>query len=153
MQLPYLIRVIESHAEDLTREVLADLRGATETSYLRCLPEDEVRKRVQSLYANLDRWLTARGDYDIRLLYRQLGSQRCEEGVPASEVVFALLSVKRRLWEFIQRNASIDSAVQLYQEEELFSTVSHFFDVAVYSVVDGHEATRAAGRWVVSRAR
>jgi hypothetical protein len=151
MQLPYLIGLIESHAEDLTREVMSELREAPEAPYLRRLSEDELRRRAMDIYAHLGKWLTSRGDYDVRLAYRQLGTQRCEEGVPASEIVYALLAIKRHLWDFIRRNAPCESASELYQQDELLHLAGHFFDVAVYSAVDGHESTRAAGRWGIGK--
>src|SRR5262249_17606477 len=120
MQLPYLMRLIESKAEELTREVMVQLRESPETPYLRHVEDKELRRRVQDLYANLGRWVTARAGHDVRIAYRQLGAQRCEEGVAAAEVVYALLAVKGHLWEFIRRNAPCNTSVELYQEDELF---------------------------------
>jgi hypothetical protein len=150
MQLPYLVRLIEAHAEDLTNEVMDELRSGSETPHLRQVDQGELRQRAADLYSNLGRWLTRRTDFDARLYYRQLGTLRCEEGIPASEVVYAVLAIKRHLWEFILRNAPCETAAELYQEEELLQQVSHFFDVAIYSVVDGHESSRAAGQWALT---
>jgi hypothetical protein len=150
MQLPYLIRLIESHAEELTNEVMEDLRDSTEMPHLKQISEDELRQRAVDLYSNLGKWLTRRGDYDLRHYYRQMGTLRCEEGIPASEVVYAVIAIKRHLWDFVLRNAPCDTAAELYQEEELLQLVSQFFDVALYSVVDGHESSRAAGQWALT---
>jgi hypothetical protein len=147
MQLPYLVRAVVSHADDLTREVIDDLRNNPDTPSMRRLTDDESQRRIADVYANLSAWLTDRAVHDTRLTYRQLGAQRCEDGVPAAEMVFAILAVKRHLLEFIRRNANTESVTQMYEEEELFSAISHFFDVAVYSAVQGHESARAAGRW------
>ena len=75
------------------------------------------------------------------------GAAGCADGVPASELIYAVLRLKAHVWDFIRRNDAWQNEVELYQADELISRVSHFFDVAIYNAVQGHEAARAAGRW------
>jgi hypothetical protein len=153
MLFPYILRAIESHAEQLTDDVIRELKGAPEVAHLSRIGEDQMRARALDLFANLGKWLGSKGDHDIAENYRELGAKRCEDGVPLGDLVFAVFAIKRHLWDFIRRNDAWQSEVELYQEDELFNLVSHFFDVAFYNTVIGHESARAAGRWNTASGR
>jgi hypothetical protein len=151
MQLPYLIRAIESHAQEITRGVVDEIRRTPQLPYLHGLSDDELRTRGLDFYSNLGQWLGAPDDKKVSDLYRTVGYQRCEDGVPAAEVVYAVLTLKRHLWDFIRNNSEWQSEVELYQQDELISRVSHYFDVATYNVIVGHEDARMTGRWKTAR--
>ena len=72
-----------------------------------------------------------------------LGRKRRGEDVPLSEVVYALVLIKEHLRQYIQAVGLVDSAVELYLEEELHLMIGHFFDRAVYHTVKGYEAEGA----------
>ena len=55
---------------------------------------------------------------------------------PLSRLAF---STSRPPRDFIRARGLVDSAVELYQVEELHLLVSHFFDRAIYHVVRGYE--------------
>jgi hypothetical protein len=147
MQLPYLVRAVISHASDLANEVIAELRISPETPAISLLTDEQLRWRVLDVYSNLGQWIEARAEPETRETYRHLGRRRCEEGIPAAEMVYGLLATKRRLTEFIRRNAMVDTVSELFQLEELFGAINHFFDVAVYNAVQGHESARRSGLW------
>ena len=50
--------------------------------------------------------------------------------MPLSEVVYALALTKDHLREYIRAVGLVDSAVELYLEEELHLSIGHFFDKA-----------------------
>lgn len=153
MQLPYIIRAIESHAQALADAVVRELRFAPQLPLLNRVSEEELRTRALDFFANLGKWLGEGGDETTAETYRLLGAKRCEDGVPAAELVYAVLRLKAHVWDFIRRNDAWQNEVELYQADELISRVSHFFDVAIYNAVQGHESARAAGRWNVAARR
>ena len=53
-----LVKVIEEHAEELTRGVLTDLSANARTPHYHNLPADELHRRVYDVYHNLGRWLS-----------------------------------------------------------------------------------------------
>jgi hypothetical protein len=138
-----LIKVIEEHAEQLTRAVLTDLAGNARTPHYHDLPADELHRRVYDVYHNLGRWLGDRTEERLETTFGGLGRRRRGEGVPLSEVVYALVLIKEHLREYIQAVGLVDSAVELYLEEELHLMIGQFFDRAVYHTVKGYEAEGA----------
>lgn len=135
-----LVKVIEEHAEQLTRGVLKDLASNDRTPAFHRLPPEELHRRVYDVYHNLGRWLGAKTEEQLEATYGGLGRARCAEGVPLSEVVYALVLIKDHLREYIRAVGLVDSAVELYLEEELHLSIGHFFDRALYHVVKGYEA-------------
>jgi len=135
-----LIKLIEEHAEDLTREVLRDLAGNARTPSYNSLPADELHRRVYDVYHNLGRWLGDKTEEQLEATYGGLGRARCAEGVPLSEVVYALVLIKEHLREYIRAVGLVDTAVELYLEEELHLSIGSFFDRALYHTVRGYEA-------------
>jgi hypothetical protein len=134
-----LVRTIEDHAEELTRGVLNDLATNQKTPNYHRLSREELHRRVYDVYRNLGRWLSDTSDAPIEASYSELGHRRGREGVPLSEVVYALVLTKHHLREYIRSSGLVESVVELYQEEELNELVGRFFDKAVYYTVAGYE--------------
>lgn len=143
-----LIKLIEEHAEDLTREVLRDLAGNARTPSYNSLPADELHRRVYDVYHNLGRWLGDKTEEHLESTFGGLGRRRHAEGVPLSEAMYALVLIKDHLRGYIRAVGLVDSTVELYLEEELHLQIGNFFDNAVYHMVKGYEAaaTSHAGR-------
>jgi hypothetical protein len=137
-----LIQMIQDHAEDLTRELLQDLASNPRTPAYHKLAQDELHQRVYDVYHNLGRWLGDKSDESVEARYSGVGRTRAAEGVPLSEVVYALILIKEHLRGYIRRAGLVDSAVQLYTEEELQLMIGHFFDKALYYTVKGFEEAR-----------
>jgi len=144
MLSPRLVRMIEDHAEQLTRGVVHDLQTNRHTASYHHLSREELHRRAYEVYRNLGRWLGHKTDEAIEAVYGELGRKRCAEGIPLSEVVYALILEKYHLRDFIRSSGLADSAVEIYQEQELHRLVGHFFDKATYYTVLGYEAEAAA---------
>jgi hypothetical protein len=136
-----LIRAIEEHAEPLTQGVLSDLGQNPRTPAYHSLPQSELHRRVYDVYRNLGRWLgdTDQVDDPVEAAYGALGRTRKTEGIPLSEVVYALILTKHHLRDYIRTSGLVGSAVELYQEEELHLLIGRFFDKATYFTVRGYE--------------
>jgi hypothetical protein len=144
-----LVRLIEDHAEELTRGVLDDLQHNARTLSYHKLSREELHHRVYTVYRNLGDWLGHVAEEGIEAAYCELGQTRQAEGIPLSEVIYALLLTKYHLREHIRSRGLVDSAVELYQEQELQRLVGRFFDRAIYHTVRGYEH---AGRPAVKSA-
>ena len=134
-----LVRVIENHAEELTRSVLDDLAGNELTPGYHKLHRTELHDRVYDVYHNLGKWITGKTEGPIKHTYMTLGRTRHAEGIPLSEVVKALILTKRHLWDYVRSAGLVDTTVELYQEEELNLMVGRFFDHAIYFTTRGFE--------------
>ena len=139
----YLVRMIENHAEDLTRELLDDLTQNPNTPAWHTLSRDEMHRRVYDLYHNLGHWLADKSEASVERTYSQLGRERFGEHVPLPEVVFATGLIKDHLRNFIRRAGVVYSALELHREVEFNLMIGHFFDKALYYTVKGYEEARA----------
>ena len=139
MLLPWMMRLIETHANDLTDSLMKEVRVNPRTASLHDVAEAELTARAFDLYHNLGRWLGAKKEEEIETTYRENGRRRFREGVPLSELVYALILLKQHLWDFIRKNDLPETATDLYGEEQLEMMVGQFFDKALYHAVRGYE--------------
>jgi len=138
-----LVRLIEDHAEERTCGLLDDLATNARTPAYHKISRVELHHRTYDVYRNLGQWLGHTTDESIEATYRELGKRRFAEGVRLSEVVYALTLAKYHLREFIRMRGLVDSAVELYQEQELQRLVGRFFDRAIYYTIRGYESVAA----------
>jgi len=141
-----LVHMIESHAEQLTRGVVHDLQTNPRTPSYHKLSAEELHHRAYAVYRNLGRWLGEETEQTIEAFYGELGKKRHAEGIALCEVVYALLLVKYHLRDYIRASGLVDSAVEIYQEQELHRLVGHFFDRAIYYTVRSYEGEVASRR-------
>ena len=131
--------MIEDHADELVRGLKDDLQTNPRTPSYHSLNRGHLRVRLHDLYRHLGGWLSDATDVRIESVYGELGRHRHAEGIPLSELVCALTLAKYHLRDFIRTSGLIDSAVELYQEQELQRLVGRFFDRAIYHTVRGYE--------------
>lgn len=138
-----LVKMIEDHAEELTRGVLSDLASNHRTPSYHKVSREELHRRAYDVYHNLGRWVGDKTEESVEAAYDSLGRRRFSDGVPLSEVVFALMLTKNHLRDYVRSAGLVGSAVDLYQEEELNLLVGRFFDKAIYYTVRGYEQAAA----------
>jgi hypothetical protein len=135
----HLIRTIEMHAEELTRELLDDLGRNPRTPSFHSLTREDLHSRVYDVYHNLGRWLAERDERHIESVYGDLGRRRHDRHTPVSEMLYVVILIKEHLRTYIRRVAAANSAVEMHQEAELNTMIGHFFDKALYYSVRGYE--------------
>jgi len=154
MLLSRLIWLIENHAEDLAHATVEDITTNPKTPSFHSLSREEMESRIYRLYRNLGRWIGTRDEAHIAAEYYDLGRSRRADGVPLSEIVYAVILYKEHLRRFIRDNSLVESTagvpdheellpVLLYGVQELNYMVGHFFDAALYHTARGYES--AAG--------
>lgn len=139
-----LVRLIEEHSEELANGLMARLARHPSLAELRRVPAEELRQRVFEVYRNLSDWLLNKTESEIEARYTAIGARRAIQGVPLSQVIFALHAVKEHLWEFLQREGLVERHVELFQEIELLRLVERFFDRAIYFAARGFEQAEKA---------
>lgn len=135
-----LIKVIQDHATELSRQWLEEVRSHPTTPTYHSFADQALLERVHNVYANLGKWL-GEGTTEIERYYTDMGMQRYREGFRLSEVLSALFLTKRILWDCVMSEGLMDSALSLYQTLELDNRVVLFFDKAAYYVAVGYEKT------------
>ena len=134
-----LVRMIEHHADELTRALVDDLQTNPRTASYHKFSREAIHHRTYHVYKDLGLWLNNKAEEDIEARYTELGKQREAEGIPLSEVVYALTLTKYHLRDYIRGAGLVDPAVDLYQALDLQRALGQFFDKAVYYTVRAYE--------------
>jgi len=165
MLLRRIIKLIETHADSLTQEVVQDVQTNEHTRSHARIPTEELSFRVLTLYRNLGNWIGDPKDDAIRHEYEEWGKIRCQQGIPTSEIAFCLILIKKHLRSYIREHAAVvfsgDRLVpgemvplELYSIQELNYVVGDFFDRALWYLLRGYEfQVKASKEGSGSRAR
>jgi hypothetical protein len=149
-----LVQMVEDHAEQLTQSLTIDLKENARTPEYRKLPDSEIHDRVFKVYHDLGEWLGTEGEIQVEAYHTRLGKRRADEGIPLSQVLYALIRTKKHLIAYVRRAGVFDSAMDLYQFQEFRRLVDNFFDKAIYYTTRAyeHEQHETASRSTASAA-
>jgi hypothetical protein len=75
-----LVRLIESHSDELADELVAKLDTSSRTADLRKVPVEELRRRFQEVLRHLSEWLLTKTGHDIQQRYFEIGERRASQG-------------------------------------------------------------------------
>ena len=152
-----LIKLIQDHAEQLTRDVLKDYATNPRTRHWNVVPVAELEQRVIGTYRNLGNWIGDHREEAVQAEYEEWGRKRFRNGIPLSEVVFAVILLKHHLRKYIREHGLVEHSrdrqapqeilpVHLYGIQELNYLVGDFFDKALYHLTRGYEMEAKAAR-------
>jgi len=145
MMLAYrLVRLIETHSEQLASGLLKKLGSCDKCKEFTQVPREEFKQRVSEIYQNLGEWLLGKSERDIECRYREIGQRRAQQGVPLSQLVWAIALTKENLIEFLQRESLELKPVEMMGELEIMQLLEQFFDLATYYAAIGYEQARLA---------
>jgi hypothetical protein len=145
MLISDLMLNIQTHAEKLTADFVADVRTHPNTSHLARVPIEELTRGASTLYARLAEWLAEKQIDEVEASFRSRARRQRQAGLPLSEIVCAVILMKKQVWEFVKRNAVVDSIGDLYQRDEAVILIGEFFDRLLYVTAQGYE--EGEGRW------
>lgn len=142
MMLTYrLVRLIETHADALASGLLHKVQQSRQTEDYGKVPPEELKQRVREIYTHLGEWLLDKSEADIEQRYTQIGARRAEQGVPLSQLIWAIMLTKHNLWGFILDESAPDRVAEIFGKQELLQLLDHFFDRAIHSAAVGYEWT------------
>jgi len=140
-----LVDLIERNADELTNCWLADIHKDPNTSTYHHFDQSAVYTRAFRVYSHLGKWISQEtSKEEVARDYQELGAERCREGFALSEVIQALILIRRNLWRKVMEEGLMDTAYDLYQAIELNNRVSLFFDRAIFYTACGYEKKRRA---------
>lgn len=137
-----LVRLIESHSDELAKTLLQRVQNSPHTPDCNRIPADELRQRVYEIYRHLGEWLMGKSEFDIEQRYREIGRRRAAQGVPVSQLLWTITLTKENLFEFMKRESVLDRPIELFGEFELLQLLEQFFDHATFYAAAGYEETR-----------
>jgi len=134
-----LVQLIETHADTLSERLIIKLRNAEECrELLNKVPAHELQHRTYEIYRHLSDWLLSATLPDVEEKYIGLGCRRARQGVPFSQVMFAVHATKQNLWEYLWQEGLLEPE-DLIREMELLRSLNQFFDRALYYAAIGYE--------------
>ena len=137
-----LVRLIENHIEQLSRDLSEKVWSSPRCSDLNKVPASELQARTREIYRNLSDWLLDNAETQVERRYTELGAARAQHGVAYSHFVWAIISTKEHVRTFVQREGLSESAMELHGELELQLLLGHFFDLVAYYAAVGYEQER-----------
>ena len=137
-----LIRLIETHCNEISQTLAAKIKSSARTSDMQKVSEPELLASLHELLQHLSEWLLTKTEGDIEKRYNEMGARRAVLGVPLAESCWAVTMTKEYLWEFLQKQGFLRNPIELYGEMELLSLLNQFFDRALCYMVQGYEQSR-----------
>jgi|SRR5271165_4906614 len=134
-----MVKLIETHADKLSEELLHKLKNASECrELLNNVPAHELKHRTHEIYSHLGDWLLSKTLSEVEERYIGLGVRRARQGVPFSQVMFAIQTTKQVLWDYFLLEGLLEPE-DLIGEMELVRSLGQFFDRALYYAAAGYE--------------
>ena len=135
-----LVELIERSADELTNHYVESVHHDTRMPRYQGFDRKEIFTRAYRVYSQLGKWISNETTKEeMRSYWTSLGRQRRKEGFPFSEIVLSLCHIRRLLWEKVQSDGLLDTALDLYQAIDLHHRVVLFFDRAMYFAAVGYE--------------
>ena len=133
-----MVRLIETHSDELTAGLLSKFRASSRTADLDKVPPDELRERAGEILFHLSDWLLNKTEADVEQRYREIGSRRASQGVSLSDLCWSMVMTKEHLWGFLQSRGLLNSVIDIYGQLELLRMLDQFFDRALCFAIEGY---------------
>lgn len=136
------IRLVEDHAEELTKEWIKEIKSNPSTAGYKKMDDATLGVRVFDVYRRLGDWIMKAEPNDPKTAehFMKLGRERAAENLKNSEVIYALILARVVLWRYIMAQGIINTSIDLHQSLEFYQHVNNFFDKATYFVAVGYES-------------
>ena len=139
-----LVRLIETHSDALASGLLQKVQNSEIAAEYRNVPPEELKQRVYEIYRHLGDWLLGKSEFDIEKRYTEIGTQRAQQQVPLSGLIWAIILTKENLWDFLKKESVLDRPAEVFGELEMQQLLDAFFDRALYYAAIGYEGVHAS---------
>jgi hypothetical protein len=144
MMLTYkLVRLIETHSDTLAAGLLAKVRNSLRLGEYGSVPPEELQQRVYEIYRHLGEWLLSRREIDLERRYIEIGARRAAQGVPLSQLIWAIILTKENLRDFLKGESAMERPPEVFGRLELLELLEQFFDRAIHYAAIGYEQFQA----------
>ena len=146
-----LVDLIEAHAWAMTSDVARDLLTNERTSGFRAVRQQDLEQRIFQILHHLGNWIGDPKSVTVRAEFEDWGRRRFEQGIPLSEILYAVIVLKQHMGRYILDNGLVDAAfpridsdyvlpMHLNSLQDLHGRLGRFFDEALYYLACGYEA-------------
>jgi len=135
-----LVEHMKTNADRMAEAVMQEIRRSDRCSELVLkVPAEEQKRAAQGIYRDLTDWLAAEADSSIEERYIALGTRRANQGVPFSNLYWAVTMAHEHLWEYMQQECLLDEPVEFWGGVMLLRSLTRFFDRALYFALIGYQ--------------
>ena len=145
-----LVELIEINAERLSADVAADLTANERTRGFSAVGRAELQERIFEIVHHLGDWISDRRSQKVKAEFADWGRRRFGQGIPLSQIIYAVLVLKQHLRRYIRDHGLIEASfprverdyvlpMHLNSLQELNAQVGLFFDEALYQLSRGYE--------------
>lgn len=145
MRAAKLVQHLRTNADSMSERLLAKIRTSSGCrDLLLRVPAEEHKQYSLNVYLDLVEWLTSETESVMESRYLELGIRRSQQGVPVSQLFWAVCITREYLWEYIQQECLLDDPVEFWGGVVLLRSVNQFFDRALYATLVGCQKPGAA---------
>ncbi|HXZ81986.1 MAG TPA: hypothetical protein VEG30_18800 [Terriglobales bacterium] len=135
-----LVQHMKTNADRMSEGMLQKIRNSDRCgALLQKVPEDEHKRYALQIYLDLTDWLSAETDSIVEQHYSAVGIRRAQQGVPFSNLFWAVCIARDYLWEYIQQECLLDEPVEFWGGVNLLRSLNQFFDRALYFTLVGYQ--------------
>jgi hypothetical protein len=135
-----LVQHMKTNADAMSSAVFEKIRASQKCSELLArVPAEEQKRQIGEIYSALTNWLATEKDAMVEQRYVALGMRRAEQGVPFSQMFWAVCIAREQLWEYIQQECLLDEPVEFWGGVNLLRSLNQFFDFSLYFSLIGYQ--------------
>ncbi|HXY48674.1 MAG TPA: hypothetical protein VEI01_04420 [Terriglobales bacterium] len=135
-----LVQHMKTNADRMSEGMLQKIRNSERCgALLQKVPAEEHKRYALQIYLDLTDWLAAETDSVVEQHYSVLGIRRAQQGVPFSNLFWAVCIARDYLWEYIQQECLLDEPVEFWGGVNLLRSLNQFFDRALYFTLVGYQ--------------
>jgi len=131
---------VDTHADHLCEEFIQKIKRSDRCKeLLNRVPAEDQKQTTREIYRNLTDWLLTNTDSVTEERYVSLGMRRSQQGVPFSELFWAVCATREYFWEYTERETLLDEPADFWGGVRLLHSLDRFFDRALYFVILGYQ--------------
>lgn len=135
-----LVQHLRANADSMSDRLLEKIRNSSSCRDLLVrVPAAEHKRFSLNICLNLAEWLASETNSAIEYRYVALGTRRWEQGVPVSQLFWAVCITREHLLEYIQQECLLDEPVESWGGVMLLRSVNQFFDRALYATLVAYQ--------------
>jgi hypothetical protein len=135
-----LIELTEKHAEAIARQWYSNVKMNPRTPAYHTMPENTAIRQAIDFYTNFRHLFYSENPFEeANVIFYKYAEARYNEHIPLSQVVYALVLMRRHLWLFAENQATFVTPIEMHQAAESLSRTILMFDYAIFIVISTYD--------------
>jgi hypothetical protein len=135
-----LVQYMKANADRMADQVIQLIRNSDRCGeLLRKVPAEDQKRASLEVYRDLTDWLANETDAIVEERYVAFGMRRAQQGVPFSDLHWAVCIAHEHLWEYMQQECLLDEPVEFWGGVMLLRSLTQFFNRVLYFALIGYQ--------------